>query len=75
MTDSYHNMVFVILAAYIAAFVADKLGNEPVYDSLRRRCVIQGRIRMPRRKPRRPQGPQGGAGGAMAKRAFSQPGT
>ena len=62
MTDSYHNMVFVILVAYIAAFVADKLGNEPVYDSLRRRCAAQSKVRMPRRKPRRPHGPPGSQG-------------
>ena len=75
MTDSYHNMVLVILAAYIAAFVADRLGNEPVYDSLRRRCVAQGKVRSPRRKPRRPQGPQGRAGGAAGTQTVSPSGT
>ncbi|MFT4302245.1 MAG: chloride channel protein [Desulfovibrio sp.] len=55
MTGAYPNMLFIIITAYIAAYVADKMGCDPVYDSLRRRCVIEGKIKRPRYKPRRPQ--------------------
>ena len=66
MTGAYSNMAFIIITAYIAAAVADKIGCEPVYDSLRRRCIVEGKIRRPRLKPRRPQRAVGGAfGGAM----------
>ena len=41
MTGSYTNAVPIILAAYIASYVANKLGNEPVYDTLRERSRRQ----------------------------------
>ena len=39
MTGSFHNMPAVVLTAYIAAFTANALHSEPVYDSLRARCL------------------------------------
>ena len=39
MTGSFHNMPTVVLTAYIAAFTANALHSEPVYDSLRARCL------------------------------------
>jgi H+/Cl- antiporter ClcA len=39
MTGSFHNMPAVVLTAYIAAFTANALHSEPVYDSLRARCI------------------------------------
>jgi len=39
MTGSFHNMPVVVLTAYIAAFTANALHVEPVYDSLRARCL------------------------------------
>ena len=57
MTGAYPNMAFIIITAYIAAFVADKMNCEPVYDSLRRRCAVEGKFRRSRHKPRRPQRP------------------
>src|SRR5690625_7944345 len=41
MTGSYTNAVPIILAAYIASYVANKLGNEPVFDTLRERSSRQ----------------------------------
>jgi len=37
MTGSYTNAVLIIATAYVASFVANQLGNPPVYDSLRAR--------------------------------------
>lgn len=66
MTGAYSNMAFIIITAYIAAAVADKMGCEPVYDSLRRRCIVEGKIKRPRLKPRRPQrAADGTLGGAV----------
>lgn len=39
MTGAFHNAPVVVLTAYIAAFTANALHVEPVYDSLRRRCL------------------------------------
>lgn len=39
MTGSFHNIPTVVLTAYIAAFTANALRSEPVYDSLRARCL------------------------------------
>ena len=39
MTGSFHNMPAVVLTAYIAVFTANALHSEPVYDSLRARCL------------------------------------
>ena len=39
MTGSFHNIPAVVLTAYIAAFTANALRSEPVYDSLRARCL------------------------------------
>ena len=39
MTGSFHNTPTVVLTAYIAAFTANALHSEPVYDSLRARCL------------------------------------
>ena len=39
MTGSFHNIPAVVLTAYIAAFTANALHSEPVYDSLRARCL------------------------------------
>jgi len=41
MTGSYTNAVPIIVTAYIASYVANKLGNEPVYDTLRARSRRQ----------------------------------
>ena len=39
MTGAYHHIPAVVLTAYIAAFTANALHSEPVYDSLRARCL------------------------------------
>jgi len=39
MTGSFHNAPIVVLTAYIATFTANFLHSEPVYDSLRARCL------------------------------------
>lgn len=39
MTGAFHNAPVVVLTAYVAAFTANALHVEPVYDSLRRRCL------------------------------------
>jgi len=38
MTGSYTNAILIIITAYIASFVANKLHNQPVYDTLRERA-------------------------------------
>ena len=43
MTGAFHNIPAVVLTAYIAAFTANALHSEPVYDSLRARCLALGR--------------------------------
>ena len=37
MTGSYTNALLIIVTAYIASWVANRLGNAPVYDTLRQR--------------------------------------
>src|SRR5690625_2396132 len=37
MTGSYTNAVLIIVTAYMASWVANRLGNAPVYDTLRQR--------------------------------------
>lgn len=41
MTNSFQNIPAVVVTAYIAALIANRLGSEPVYDSLKQRAVDQ----------------------------------
>jgi H+/Cl- antiporter ClcA len=47
MTGAYHHIPAVVLTAYIAAFTANALHSEPVYDSLRARCLDLARAATP----------------------------
>ncbi len=56
MTGAFHNAPAVVLTAYVAVLTANVLRSEPVYDSLRARCLAQ----MGNAAGERPQG--GGMG-------------
>lgn len=39
MSNSFQNIPAMVAAAYIAAVIANRLGSEPVYDSLKQRAI------------------------------------
>ncbi|MBQ9406299.1 MAG: chloride channel protein [Desulfovibrio sp.] len=40
MTGAFHNAPAVLLTAYVAVFTANVMGSQPIYDSLRTRCLV-----------------------------------